>query len=397
MRLTALDGWRGVLSLIVILAHFPGHVVLKDTSFYNGGSSIIDLFFLFSGFVIVAHYEGRLANGYGVGRFLIERLGRLYPIHFVMLALFVLVEATLVYQGHKMGLVEREAFTGGNTIPALFTNLLLLQSLDIHDMLTWNYPTWSLSTEWAAYVVFALCMLARPRRFLPFALVGFVVSPILLVLLSDHPMSATYDYGFFRSSYGFSAGALVFYIYRWAREQKHDERISTAVWTALEAVAAVAIFALPVMLGLTRFAVLIPAGYMYVLLVFALQKGAVSAFMGRPWLAYLGTISLSIYVIHAFVLLRLVNLASVVQKFTGWDLVEMQMFHGAPTKIFVLGPVAVNILAFATICFIILLSHFSYRFIEVTAEKRVRRWTKAMFERQQAQPSEKVAPARAPV
>lgn len=397
MRLTALDGWRGVLSLIVILAHFPGHVLLKDTRFYDGGSSIIDLFFLFSGFVIVAHYEERLAKGYGIKRFLIERLGRIYPIHFVMLALFVLVEATLVYQGHKMGFVEREAFSGGNTVPSLFTNLLLIHSLDIHDMLTWNYPTWSLSTEWAAYVVFALCMLARPRRFLPFAIVGLVASPILLFLLSSHPMSATYDYGFFRSSYGFCAGAITFYIYRWMKEGRIDERVSRTLWTIVETIAAVAIFALPLLLGLTNFAVLIPAGYMFVLLVFALQKGAISSFMGRPSLAYLGTISLSVYVIHAFVLLRLVNVAMVVEKLTGWHLVEMQMFHGAPTKVFVLGPIAVNVLAFATIAFIIVLSHYSYRFIEVAAEKKVRRWTKAVWEGQPAPPTDKVVPVRAPV
>lgn len=394
MRLTALDGWRGVLSLIVILAHFPGHVILKDTSFYEGGSSIIDLFFLFSGFVIVAHYESKLAGGYGTGRFLIERLGRIYPIHFVMLLLFVLTEATLVFAAHKMGLIERVPFTGGNTIPAIFTNLTLIHSLHVHDMLTWNYPSWSLSTEWAAYVLFALCMLIRPRRFLPFAMAGLVVSPILLFVLSSHPMSATYDFGLFRSTYGFCAGALTFYAYAWFKQKGLDQRLSAAIWNALEAVAAIAIFALPIALGLTRFAVLIPAGYMLVLFVFALQKGAVSRFMEQPSLAHLGTISLSIYVIHAWVLLRLVNVATVVQWATGWKLVEMQMFHGAPTKVFVLGPIGVNVLAFATIAFIVLISHYSWRFIEVPAEKKVRQWTKA---RSAAAAERKLVAVRAPV
>jgi peptidoglycan/LPS O-acetylase OafA/YrhL len=394
MRLTALDGWRGVLSLIVVLAHFPGHVVLKDTSFYEGGSSIIDLFFLFSGFVIVAHYEGKLGNGYGVKRFLMERLGRIYPIHFVVLMLFVLVQLALAYQGLRGGGVEREAFSGGNTLPALVSNLFLVQSLHVHDMLTWNYPSWSLSTEWAAYVVFACCMLFKPKRFLPFAVVGFIASPILLATLSTHPMSATYDYGFFRSTYGFSAGALSLYAFAWIKQNKFDERFSLLFWNAIEAVAAIAIFALPAFLGLTPYAVLIPAGYMFVLLVFALQKGAISRFMGQPSLAYLGTISLSIYVIHAFVLLRLVNVASVVQKLTGWQIVEMQMFHGAPTNVIALGTLWINLLALATIAFIVLLSHFSYRFIEVPAERRVRQWTKGRAASAEAQ---KVVPTRAPV
>jgi peptidoglycan/LPS O-acetylase OafA/YrhL len=392
MRLTALDGWRGILCLIVVLAHFPGHVLLKDTSFYDGGSSIIDLFFLFSGFVIVAHYEPKLANGYGAGRFLIERLGRIYPIHFVLLAAFVLFEVALVFFGHKAGYVDREAFSGGNTIPSLFTNLFLVHSLDVHDMLTWNYPSWSLSTEWTAYVLFALCMLLPGRRFLPFAAVGFVASPILLAVLSDNPMHETYRYGLLRSTYGFGGGALAFYVYYWIKKNARDEKVPLWAWNVMESVAAVAIFALPVTLGLTRYAVLIPAAYTLVLLVFALQKGAVSRVIGQPSLAYLGTISLSVYVVHAFVLLRLVNVAEFIQRLTGVHLVETQMFHGAPTKIIVMDPVSLNILAFGSIALVVLISHFTYRFIEVPAEKTVRQWVKA---RVAARAGQKAVPVHA--
>lgn len=394
MRLTALDGWRGVLSLIVVLAHFPGEVVLQNTSFYYSGSAIIDIFFLFSGFVIVAHYEPKLAGGYGVKRFLIERLGRIYPIHFVMLMLFVLFEVVLVYFGNRAGLVEREAFSGGNTIPSLFTNLLLIQSLDIHDMLTWNYPTWSLSTEWAAYILFALCMLAPGKRFLPFAIVGFIVSPILLAILSEHPMLENYRYGLLRSTYGFAGGALTFYVFYWIKTKKLDERVPVAVWNLLEVMAAISIFAIPAALGYSRISAVIPACYTFGLLVFALQKGAISRFMSNPALVHLGVISLSIYVIHAFVLLRFVNVAEFIQKLTHIPLIETQIFHGAPTKVIVLGPVGNNLLAVFAVVLIVVLAHFSYKYIELPAEKKVRQWTKA---RAAARAAEKPVPVQATV
>lgn len=394
MRLTALDGWRGILSLIVVLAHFPGEVVLQNTSFYYSGSAIIDIFFLFSGFVIVAHYEPKLANGYGIKRFLIERLGRIYPIHFVMLMLFVLFEVVLVYFGNRAGLVDRTAFSGGNTIPSLFTNMLLIQSLDIHDMLTWNYPTWSLSTEWTAYILFALCMLVPGKRFLPFAIVGFIASPILLAILSDHPMRENYQYGLLRSTYGFAGGALTFYVYYWIKTKKLDERIPMIVWNLLEVIATVLIFALPAVIGYSKLSAIIPACYTFCLLVFALQKGSISRFMSHPALVYLGVISLSVYVIHAFVLLRFVNVAEAIQKIAHIPLVDSQMFHGAMTKIIVLGPVGNNLLAAFAVLLIIVLSHFSYKYIEQPAEKKVRQWTKA---RAAARAEEKPVTVRATV
>ncbi|HZG31211.1 MAG TPA: acyltransferase [Ensifer sp.] len=394
MRLTALDGWRGILALMVVLAHFPGDVVLQDTNFYYSGSAIIDMFFLFSGFVIVAHYEPKLANGYGVKRFLIERLGRIYPIYFVMLMLFVLFEVVLVYFGNKAGLVERAPFSGGNTLPSLLTNLLLIQSLDIHDMLTWNYPAWSLSTEWTAYVIFALCMLAPIKRFWPFAIVGFIVSPLLLVLLSEHPLRENYQYGLFRSTYGFAGGALTFYVFYWIKKNKMDERVPMWVWNVLEVIAGISIFALPAVLGASRISAIIPALYTLPLLIFALQKGVVSRLLGQPALVYLGTISLSVYVIHAFVLLRFVNVAEAIQKLAHIPLVETQIFHGAPTKIIVLGPIGNNLLAFGSVLLVVLLAHFSYRYLEVPAEKKVRAWTKA---RAAAQAGEKPAAVQATV
>ena len=73
----ALDGLRGVAALFVAMRH---------TSFFHragihGGYLAVDLFFVLSGFVIAHAYEKRLASGLPVGRFLVARYLRLWPVY----------------------------------------------------------------------------------------------------------------------------------------------------------------------------------------------------------------------------------------------------------------------------------------------------------------------------
>jgi peptidoglycan/LPS O-acetylase OafA/YrhL len=83
-----------------------------------------------------------------VGAFWLRRLSRIYPIHLVMIILL----AALVGAGLLAGLTPREPgrFAAGE----LLRSLLLVQSWGWSDRLAWNYPSWSISTEWAGYLAF---------------------------------------------------------------------------------------------------------------------------------------------------------------------------------------------------------------------------------------------------
>ncbi len=160
----------------------------------------------------------------------------------------------------------------------------------------------------------------------------------------------------------------------------------------LELAAASLIFVLPFTVGTTPYAVVMTLAFTPFILIFALQKGALSRLLSHKVLVYLGTISLSIYMIHAFILLRVVNVAELIQKLTGIPLVETQIFRGLPTKLVVMDPLYMNILAFSVMGFVVLVSHFTYRYIEVPAEKKVRQWMKT---RAQARAEQKPVPAPA--
>src|SRR5438128_7978147 len=88
-RFEALDGWRGVCACFVILFHFHGYSPLYSSGLVRNSYLFVDFFFVLSGFVISWNYAHRLDTPAGVMRFLVLRLGRVYPLHVFMLLCFV--------------------------------------------------------------------------------------------------------------------------------------------------------------------------------------------------------------------------------------------------------------------------------------------------------------------
>ena len=95
-RYVALDSWRGIAACLVALYHFDAVSHVWGLPLLRHAWLFVDLFFVLSGFVIAANYQQRLLAGYGAGRFILLRLGRLYPLHFVMLAVFVALKLLLL-------------------------------------------------------------------------------------------------------------------------------------------------------------------------------------------------------------------------------------------------------------------------------------------------------------
>lgn len=372
MRFDAFDGIRGVLALLVVLYHFPGETFLHGTLYFQTANAIVDLFFVFSGFVIVAAYEKPLAEGYGFRRFLIERFGRIYPIYLTMLLVFVATEAAMAPFMASYGLSGREPFTGDNSLPAIATNLLLIQGFGVHDGLTWNYPAWCLSVECGAYLFFAAAMAMPGRRFLPAALAAVVVMPLVLMAVSDRPMEETYRWGVLRAVYGFSAGALGFYLYRRLAVRPGVAGRSARWFTAAEILAMAAMLAAQMLLERTPFAVLIPFVLGPFLTVFAFQRGLVSKVAMLKPLTHLGVIALSIYVVHAWLLFRVVNVAALAERMTGVDLVRTVLHDGMPTTVLSLDLLWMNVATALVLAMVVGVCHLTHRFIELPAQERVR-------------------------
>src|SRR4051794_31676566 len=89
---------RGFAALVVVVFHFEeliGRFVNANNSmFIRKGYLMVDLFFVMSGFIIFHVYANDFKNRINlqsVRKFLVARFARIYPLHFIMLMLCILL------------------------------------------------------------------------------------------------------------------------------------------------------------------------------------------------------------------------------------------------------------------------------------------------------------------
>ena len=129
-----LTGARGLAACMVALfhLHYLGvHGNLYEVPLLQNSWQSVDFFFVLSGFVIAANYQQRLLDGFGAGRFLLLRLGRIYPLHFVMLAVGVTLKLLLLLAPAFSSITETASppFTSREEAPhTILANLLLIRA-----------------------------------------------------------------------------------------------------------------------------------------------------------------------------------------------------------------------------------------------------------------------------
>ena len=141
------------------LCRFP-NVQPNDYGVVREGYLAVDMFFVLSGFVISHVYKESFAKECTARRysdFLKARIARIYPLHLVMLMVFlaaVALERAAIYLAG--GSIEPVVpLTGDRSVAGLFANLAMLQGLWARG-LSWNSPAWSISLEFIAYLLFPL-------------------------------------------------------------------------------------------------------------------------------------------------------------------------------------------------------------------------------------------------
>ncbi|WGF89055.1 acyltransferase family protein [Marinivivus vitaminiproducens] len=184
--LPTLTGLRGLAAAWLLLFHARGTLpfdVDAWTPVLARGPLGVDGFFILSGFVL-AHVSHRdiAAGRFAVGPFLHRRLARIYPLHLATLGLYLAALAAAALLGRAPN------DPGRYDLAALPANLLLIHAWGVTNQLTFNYPSWSVSAEWFAYLLFpvlapALLRTRHPIRALALVAAGFLVLAWLVPLL----------------------------------------------------------------------------------------------------------------------------------------------------------------------------------------------------------------------
>jgi Predicted acyltransferases len=303
--LSNLTPLRGIAALLVAVFHFQmaiaRFVPANLTMFFEKCYLMVDLFFIMSGFIILHVYKEDFAyhiERNSLRKYIIARFARIYPLHFFSLLLLVILVIVFSPPGTYPNAIENPR--------AIPTGFLLLHSYYIHDIYTWNIPSWSISAEWAAYLLFPFLAIFLNKKKLP-ALITlglFVIAAYISIMFFlprrnflypsipvPHNLNTTYDYGFLRGIAGFVTGMIVYKLYQWPSVKNlfHKDILAGAIILLL--VLALH-FAMNDAICVFLFAALV--------LSFALNNGSLHTLCNNRFAQYIGKISYSIYLMQIF-------------------------------------------------------------------------------------------------
>jgi peptidoglycan/LPS O-acetylase OafA/YrhL len=362
-RFEVLDALRGLCALLVVFFHLPVSSHLHPLPLFRHGYLFVDFFFVLSGFVIAHAYGNRLGSMREVWPFVAKRIGRVWPLHAVMLAAFVGLELCRLW----FNLDTATPFARDRSVEAIFTNLFLIQAFDLHPYQTWNGPAWSISVEMGAYLLFAALTGLAPKRFTPVSLFLIVAGAAIVLgasyakmfgYLEGRPnfMNTTFDFGFPRAVYGFFLGCLVHRV--WLKTPPTFSPVA-AGW--LQALCLLVVGAY-VSLAQGPWTVAAPLFFAVTIWIFAEERGLVSRVLSvRPMLA-LGHWSYSIYMVHMFVITVMLIVARKAHIMPGGRRIDFG------------SPWLNDLFALSILGLVIGLSVLTYRFVEVPGRDAVNGW-----------------------
>jgi peptidoglycan/LPS O-acetylase OafA/YrhL len=324
----SLEGGRGIAALITALYHLQ--IDAQSISAIRNGYLFVDLFFVLSGFVICAAYGSRMQTAQNLRSFVIRRIGRLLPLLVFSTIVFVfLVNAIAIAKeitiAHGYSGALNNPHTLNYLIPSaaeVISTLTMTHSMGVFDRLILNTPSWSISTEFYTYLLFAaVCLLltgtARRAAFFVLGMVGFAVSVWASVhvhhcALQGACLALTYDFGFARSVYSFFLGALVFH----ASRAPCTDPVKLQ-WPGL----ALLMLLLALVDNFPLVALVFPL--VFALLIFSVhsETGPLAKILRRKPFQILGQRSYSIYLMHMPLVLLFENIAKRVDGFAADSLV----------------------------------------------------------------------------
>jgi peptidoglycan/LPS O-acetylase OafA/YrhL len=161
----SLTSLRGFLALWVVGYHFWKDAVAlfpaadAATPLVAQGHFAVPVFFILSGFVLAFNYSRQFAGLRirSYGRFLIMRAARIYPVH--LASLLIVLGMVWVCRARGWSLTD-----AGYEKRDFALNLFLVHTWVPSFHLNWNYPSWSISSEWFAYLLFPFVCTTLLRR-----------------------------------------------------------------------------------------------------------------------------------------------------------------------------------------------------------------------------------------
>lgn len=292
---------RGFAALCVAILHILHSIdPLKQHwsflwRFFGNAYLWVDFFFILSGFILSMCYGERIGGPAATwairGKFLFMRLARIYPLHLTTLMALIVLDLFVSVLGRS----GAAAFSlPSRSLAAIPGHLLLIHSLGLHEKLSWNVPSWSISCEWAAYVGYCLVAgwLLRLQRGYPRAGIAICFGLYLLFCWWYGGLSATTDLGIIRCLLGFVMGVCLFGL---REDREASDGGSSAVYLGSLMVLGCGFYCA----SWASFDAIVVPGFAVTIFVMHQPRAKVRLWtLETPVFRFLGEISYSIYLVH---------------------------------------------------------------------------------------------------
>lgn len=300
---------RGIAAICVVYGHYSavfGRDVAGHDFFIDRGYLGVDFFFLLSGFILTTVYAKTFAGGVTShlwGQFIVRRLARIYPLHLVTLL------AVVVLLRFKVPATDFGIFG---------LNLGLVQAWGVTDRFLFNAPSWSISCEFAAYLLFPFLMVRLQRKFAwLLMLVAALCAYGALWKLGGGSLDLDAigrDHAMLRVVAAFPIGMVLAH----ASQRVKLERVGSM--DMIQGVALIGFFA-AIWAGLPDIVLVLPLAA--ILFVTVPQSGFLSKMLGDKRLNLLGELSYGIYLIQWPLMLLMYNLRPKLEPFVQGAMLEI--------------------------------------------------------------------------
>lgn len=335
--------------MAVVMQHFSAtaqlHAANNIPSLVPHGYLAVDLFFILSGFIMSYTYLSAFERqgSAAFGSFMLKRIARIVPLNLAVLALFVIAaQVSLATLGRNI------IYSPNAGVGDILANALMLQGVGVGINL--NGPSWSISAEFAAYLMFPLFILGAFSRHWAARRGLLAVSLAAICWLAfSHPRlgmaTETVSENLIRCFAEFAIGMATFRLFNHADGRRRQLLGSDATCFGLM----LACGAL-MLLRLDLPAVLL---FPFLIVSLAFNSGRATRLMAHPVLYFLGLVSFSLYLLH--------------QMFRPVSLLIIQHWHPAP-----LGTGPALLFALVASLSVIPFAWLTYRFVELPGRNVVR-------------------------
>jgi len=382
--LNNLTPMRGIAALLTVIYHV-------DLMIGNGGDMLVkqsqsmvlsrmylmvDFFFILSGFIMFYVYGKMFAsnvNKASFKKFTVARFARVYPLHFFTLCYCIV----LFFISEKFGIPKNPVLQIENTYFSIFTNTLLLHSMNLHNWFSWNHASWSISVEWWAYMLFPFLVApisnmhsSKKAIIAMLCLIGYLAITFFIIPIVTVPkeipfvkvdpsqlsINVAYQYGYIRCLCGFILGMMVYQAY--SAKLFLQFLANGYILIGLTLVSFISMH-----FNFPDFITIIP--FPFILLCGAYGSVGIDNFFANNFLQKLGDWSFSIYLVHQPLLFTIGNIMSYLNPID-----PSKPLTGPPPKLEMLTGWLICI---AFLIITVGISFITYTYIELPARNRLNR------------------------